>query len=146
MVGSTQTHNLELENADQRVQRCDNPAPPLGLGAWIAVERLARDQQGVAAAQNATVIRARRWRVSAGTVTDSVKLRPIPHLLKHLLHVGQAKLAGVALLQPMQLAGGDLSALDRVRLGSLEGAHVLDKATRDRWVGQRASQHKIIAL
>jgi hypothetical protein len=28
----------------------------------------------------------------------------------------------------------------------LEGAHVLDKATRDRWMGQRASQHKIIAL
>jgi hypothetical protein len=111
MVGLIQTHNLELKNADQRVQRCDNPAPPLGLGAWIAVERLARDQQGVPAAQNATVIRARRWRVSAGTVTDSVKLRPIPHLLKHLLHVGQAKLAGVALLQPMQLAGGDLARL-----------------------------------
>jgi hypothetical protein len=33
--------------------------------------------------------------------------------------------------QRVQLAGGDLVALDRVRLGMI-GAHVLDKAARDR--------------
>jgi len=55
----------------------------------------------------------------------------IPHLLEHLLHVGEAKLAGVMLLQRVQLARGDLVALDSILLG-MEGAHVVDKAACDR--------------
>ena len=42
-----------------------------------------------------------------------------------------AKLAAVVLPKRMQLAGGDLVALDGVVLG-LDGAHVLDEAPSDR--------------
>jgi hypothetical protein len=35
-------------------------------------------------------------------------LRAILHLLKHLLDFGESKLAGVVLLQRVELAGGDL--------------------------------------
>ena len=48
-------------------------------------------------------------------------LRAILHLLKHLLDFGESKLAGVVLLQRVELAGGDLVPLDRIRLG-MEGA------------------------
>jgi hypothetical protein len=51
-------------------------------------------------------------------------------LLEHLFHIGKAELAGAMLPQRVQLAGSDLIALDRVRLGMM-GAHVLDEATRD---------------
>ena len=59
-------------------------------------------------------------------------LRVVPHLLKHLFHVGETKLptarAGVFALG-MQLASGDLVGHDDVLL-SMESAHVFDEAAR----------------
>jgi hypothetical protein len=54
----------------------------------------------------------------------------VPHLLKP--HVGEAQLAGVVLLQGVQLARAAISSrLMAVRL-SMEGAHIFDEAARDR--------------
>jgi hypothetical protein len=54
-----------------------------------------------------------------------------PAAPRTLLHVGEAQLAGVVLLQCVQLARCDLVSLDGVRL-SMEGAHIFDEAASDR--------------
>jgi hypothetical protein len=61
----------------------------------------------------------RRCLFSSGSVgrRGLTDLRAILHLLKHLLDFGGSKLAGVVLLQRVELAGGDLVPLGGIRLG-----------------------------
>jgi hypothetical protein len=61
---------------------------------------------------------------------DAAASSLILHLQKHLFHVKEPELAGVVLLERVQLARRDLVALDRVLLRQ-EGAHVFDEASRD---------------
>ena len=56
------------------------------------------------------------------------ELNVVPHLHKHLLDVGQAKLAAVMLLQRMKLHCGDPISLDGVVTAGKEGFHSRTKA------------------
>jgi hypothetical protein len=64
-------------------------------------------------------------------MTMPLRLGVISHLLEHFRDVEEAKLAGIVLLQRMQLARCYLVALDSVRLSEI-GAQVFNEAARDR--------------
>jgi hypothetical protein len=66
-----------------------------------------------------------------GQHTMPLRSGVISHLLEHFRDVEEAKLAGIVLLQRVQLACRDLIALDGVRLGKI-GTHIVDKAAGDR--------------